>query len=1176
MKSYLEGLAKGIFSYDMPQIIIDEEKVSLYMYKDDVFKGYFTLRALDGRMAEGFVYSSSHRMACLSPQFSGNEVQIVYEYSSSGLETGSIHNGKFTIVSNGGEIDLPYEVNIIEKEYVNELGIHGLNQFFKLASSNWYEAYKLFNSEEFILILERESVDVYDTYKALCANGITMQSMEEFLVSVCGKEIIDFNVVENGLSFDNVKETFKTSINIKKDSWGYIDLIIESDCDFARLTKNAITTEDFIGSTCNVEFFIDYNKLHSGINYGRIVIYSRYDSKEVFLKVIKGDSLKSPSITRMEERGSLIGLSNLYVDFRLNRLGVNSWANESVLLLSKLIALNPDNQWYKLIKAMALITSRQKQEAGWILDKFQSENTMENDTILWSFYLYVRSFNEEDVIVEAATKSELLELCKRNNNSWIIKWIRFHVDSELIGDMVDKYREIKECMNQGNTSPILYVEAACLINSNPLLVSNADANDVTILNWMCKKDCLNKDAAEHYMLQLSKYKRFKKDIYRLACFICDKYDTEANISNMCSFLIRMDKLDNEFCRWYRKGIEYDLKITRLYEYFIISVDTDNMEPLPKIIYMYFRYNSNIDNHKKAYLYANLINNKELFPEIYKSFSKTIEQFMLDQLYKGVINDNMALIYNEFFYSQLIMENLSQQIIDIMSTVRIDVEDGMINKVTVIYGKLGLKCHYAVNSGSAYIQIYSEDYKLVFSDGTNYYMSNINYKLTSLTKLFDYFRKALRVYNKDEKLVIKYLEHRDLCQIPMEEYLNLSFAMIDNKDVRDVYKQKIKEDIVNYYYENDDVYFENKLLDISADGFSFDYKIKYAEVLLRHRFYDQALKILRKYGYENISTDSLVKLVNYIIDKDCEETDDFFISLTFDVFQRGKYNETMLEYLSKNYFGSTNNMNSIRKACETFGLDTHILCENIIKQVIYTGTYIVELDKIYECYSQNGATDVMMFAYLNYFAYQFLIKQRIVSDSIFDIIYKELAKGNNLNDVCKLAFLKYISEKDSISNVYKDLARELMNYFNYKGIHLRCFKKLQQELGLKLGIGSKTTIEFITNPEHKVEIHYIFGNSDYIDEEMINVYEGIFVKEVTMFFGENIQYYITESHDDNETVVESGNLKRTEVAIDNNENFYDMLNDILISASLNDDLTTLELMKQYDNTKYVTGKLFTVR
>ena len=39
MKSYLEGLAKGIFSYDMPQIIIDEEKVSLSMYKDDVFKG---------------------------------------------------------------------------------------------------------------------------------------------------------------------------------------------------------------------------------------------------------------------------------------------------------------------------------------------------------------------------------------------------------------------------------------------------------------------------------------------------------------------------------------------------------------------------------------------------------------------------------------------------------------------------------------------------------------------------------------------------------------------------------------------------------------------------------------------------------------------------------------------------------------------------------------------------------------------------------------------------------------------------------------------------------------------------------------------------------------------------------------------------------------------------------
>ena len=141
--------------------------------------------------------------------------------------------------------------------------------------------------------------------------------------------------------------------------------------------------------------------------------------------------------------------------------------------------------------------------------------------------------------------------------------------------------------------------------------------------------------------------------------------------------------------------------------------------------------------------------------------------------------------------------------------------------------------------------------------------------------------------------------------------------------------------------------------------------------------------------------------------------------------------------------------------------------------------------------------------------------------------------------------------------------------------MKCFRKLSGKLSLKLDMGAGAVIEYITNPNHKVEIHYIYGTDTYVDEDMKNVFEGIFVKENIMFFGEDIQYYITESDGDNEAVVESGNVKKTEILAENIEGCYDMLNDILLSLSLKDDSTAIELMKQFDGARYLTEKKLSI-
>lgn len=93
--------------------------------------------------------------------------------------------------------------------------------------------------------------------------------------------------------------------------------------------------------------------------------------------------------------------------------------------------------------------------------------------------------------------------------------------------------------------------------------------------------------------------------------------------------------------------------------------------------------------------------------------------------------------------------------------------------------------------------------------------------------------------------------------------------------------------------------------------------------------------------------------------------------------------------------------------------------------------------------------------------------------------------------------------------------------------------------------------------------------------MLNAFEGIFVKEFTMFYGEEIKYYITELIDGNEQVVESGTYRRKDLTESKSRNSFDIMNEILMCVDNHDDLKTAALMKEFGDKKYLSEKLFTV-
>ncbi len=138
-------------------------------------------------------------MECLTPSFSGGSEggRIAWRFDSSGMREGDERSGRFVILSDCGEYELPFHVKIQGGERfpaISDRGtqsgengregeLSGLFPFVRLARESWKEAEKLFYSSGGSSCLSGSDRKYRSLYKGLSRSPGNGQNMEEFLVS---------------------------------------------------------------------------------------------------------------------------------------------------------------------------------------------------------------------------------------------------------------------------------------------------------------------------------------------------------------------------------------------------------------------------------------------------------------------------------------------------------------------------------------------------------------------------------------------------------------------------------------------------------------------------------------------------------------------------------------------------------------------------------------------------------------------------------------------------------------------------------------------------------------------------------------------------------------------------------------------------------------------------------
>ena len=1178
MRARIGQIAAGRFNGTKPILAFSEETIDLSVIEGRSEAGSFVIESTNQIKICGIVYSTNPRMECLNPHFEGEKVRIRYQFNSKGLTEGDTCEGKFVIVCNQIEYSLSFCARITRLYAEASTGaVKSLDDFTRLAASNWDEAYHLFYNRNFLNTIPYDNVYERLTYEGFACARPSGQNMEEFLIGVNKKQPVSISVDKSEEIFMASKEPQSGCFTITKDNWGYTEIRLRTDCEFIKLSKPVLTLDDFIGKTYLYEYIIDASAMHAGRNFGRIYIDGVYQSFTIDITAgvrDDDDSISDIAVTK-DIKECMVGIMELYTSFRLKRIVTGVWANETISILNHLHALMPDEHMYELMKAQAFIINRQRQEAKWILDDFKHSNP-DKKAPIWGYYLYLMTLLEREPSYVDNMTHEVELIFYENPDSVLLFWVLLFLRDQYFDDSAGKLKDIKYWVLRGCSSPYLYIEAYYLISQDPYLIKELSVFELRILSWAVKEKALTKELAGAIFEAVDLAGGFDNRVYELLTAAYEICPEAEYVGIICSYLIKGHKNDTCFHKWFELGIENKLRLTGLYESYLLTMNDRQISPVPKVIQMYFSFDNKLPYRKLAVLYNNIIAAKETEPEVYHKYRKAMGRFAMDQVQLRHIDDNLAVLYEDMLELGFINEELSAAFSDIIYTHKLIVFDKRIVRAIIYQNEMKEPQIVPVTDQCAYFELFSNDYVILFEDSRGYrYVKSISYRLQRLMDAEKYLDRCISLSPDRPQYIVSHFKHvRDYSDFTKDD-LKLFKPVFYSESFSDSYKAVMGYRILKYCQLHDyEDYVRPFLQSINFDTLQKDARKYLIDMLVSNRLYEKAYDMAMEYGIDMLAAASKVVLCENAL-KVQHVDDDFMVQLAISAFKTGKYSDLVLKYLCENYTGPTDELINLWHAADKFSISSMKLDERILEQGIYTQIEPEKISDIFMEYYKRAGNEKLILAYISLVAHGYLHSGGCKADFIFDIIEKRFIGNRTLNDACQLALLKHFAEKTDITQAELEIEDTLLKYYIYNNMYFDFFARLDYRLLEKYFLYDKAFLQYESTPGTHVVLHYSRDEDgeEFNSEDMVEMYDGIYVKTFVIFFGELIRYYITEEHDNSIEVKESNRLTCNNIPGDNDHSRYNLINEMIISDTLSDETTLKSNIDEYKRLDAATKQLF---
>ena len=641
------------------------------------------------------------------------------------------------------------------------------------------------------------------------------------------------------------------------------------------------------------------------------------------------------------------------------------------------------------------------------------------------------------------------------------------------------------------------------------------------------------------------------------------------VDHICKYIMKGQPTKNEYFRWYQLAVEADIRITRLYEYYIETMPQGFQSVLPQVIRMYFVYNNTLSSRKRASVYANVIRNKGVDRTTYQNYRKAMEAFAQEALMEGKISEDYATIYQECI-GEIATPALGEALAKVMFSYRVYCDDPKIRSVIVCHGELKEEQSYPCTDGAAYIQLYTPDARILFEDEKRRrYATTVDYNLQKLMDEECYLEPCVTLDVTTPGFLLAVCQNDGKKPITLET-LGCYQHIVQMPEFQESYRHTICRKILKYYaaHAGDDT-LDTYLKKMDLMTFASVDKVLLCEILIQKGMYAMALEIISRYGYEGISAESLMKLTSYLIlDYDFVEQEEL-VYLAQHVFEQGLYNEVILLYLSDNLLGSVEQMALLWERMRGFQLDTYALEEEILLLSMFGRVYLRQGAAMLEQYMAQKGKESVALAYSSFWAYGYFLGKKETDPYIFRC----------LEQCCHLALLKYYANLDTYTEKQEKLADQILEECTENSLRFAFYRKFPARLTKPYQMDDKQFVEVQYPAGARVTIHYrLIRDNDtgesFKSEPMKNMYQGIFVKEFLLFYGETLEYYLTVELPD-DTRQTDKKLLTMEESLQEGNTKYQLINQMLAGQKLGRSEQTEKAMEQYLQREHFARKMFPV-
>lgn len=1198
MLDMAEHIAKDGWEEKRGPLNLPGKRLELELERDEVREGFFEVSAQDGRPAAGSVICLEERMECLTPSFSGSRESIAYRFDSRGMREGDERSGRFLILSDCGEYEIFFHIKICGGKNDSSQESGGLFSFVQLARENRKEAERLFYSPEFVKLLSGNDRKYRNLYKGLSRSPGNGQNMEEFLVSAGKKPAMEYDfpvgeLVVNASGTRREQPQLCETFLVKKNGWGYTRLTVEAEGDFLSLEKGTLTEEDFLGNQCGIPVFVTPARLHGGKNFGRLRFRAacgslrtrdgqETDCLEIPVAVITEKlSVTSAASRRREEKRMTVELMRLYQDFRLKRLNAVQWRAQTAGAVERLRRLNEKSAAVKLFQAHLLITEERFEEAGRILE--QSEPSARTDGAeLCCYYLYLTSLYRRDEGYTAQAAMKVEEAHRADRGNWRIAWLMLFLSPGLRRSAARKWQFLEDQAARGACSPVLYLEALQLLNFSPTLIMKLGAFERQVLHYGARQGAVCADLAGHLAYLAEKEKYYSPALFDTLRRIYEKTPSPSLLQAICSLLIKGNRTGREYAQWYRAGVEQDLRVTRLYEYFMNSLDPEEETQIPRSALMYFAYQSNLDQEHLAFLYAYIQKHRAEFPELYQTYRGQMERFVLQQLYRGRISRNLAYLYENVPDEKLLTRDNCRALGRVLFLQQLDCEGGDIRQAVVIHSRLRGEQVYPVENGRAWVEIYDRDCEILLEDEHhNRYAAGRAHRLTRLMNP--------RLYEKQvgpwtEDLLgcgLFFCEFRDGKISVTKRNASRLRALAGREEILPAFARAIRMALIRYYYEQEELEELDLLLkDVQRPQTESGDVYETAGFLVMRSFYEKAYEWLAGLDLEKEPAEILLRLASRLLESGQHEDERRMTAIASSAFFRGKYDSHVLSWLADHYEGTKEELLQLRKAAEDFAVDTYPLTKRLLIRLLFTGENVLKYTALLRRYVCEGGRAELEEAFLHRSCGLFLMEGERMDAYVLKDIARLEAGGEELSPMCALAFLEYYSRHGDERNAETDeLIGRMGSRLAEAGMFLPLFQEYADLLDGAEMLLDKTIVVYKGRKECPVSIHYRIcgpGETQAGPEqvmEMQHMYAGIYAARFVLFAGERLRYFITETFAGRpQEKLDEGELRAADSLFSKGTR-YGFLNEVLSDSLTRDAGEAQEKLEQYLMTEWMTQGLF---